>query len=381
MNSKGKSKISRGNFFGTFSKLLGGLVLGNLALTSCRGTKKSVNINLGKTYVWKMVTTWPKNFPGLGAGAEKIAKWISSMSGGRLKIKLYAAGELVPAFEVFDSVSRGVADMGHGAAYYWAGKLPEAQFFAAVPFGLNGVEMGGWINHGGGQALWDKLYAPFNLRPFAAGNTGAQMGGWFNRIIKTKKDFRGLKIRMPGMGGEVLRRFGATPVSLPGGDIFQALRSGTIDATEWVGPYNDLAFGFYKATKYYYWPGWHEPGTVLELIVNRKKYEKLPEDLKKMIKYASKAAYEEMMSEFITRNSEALFQLVNKHGVKLKRFSNDFLKAAGVTSREVVNELAEHSSSSRKIYNSYSSFRKSSLKWNTIGAEGFSFARMLSEKS
>ena len=325
-----------------------------------------------------MVTAWPKNFPGLGSGAEKLARNIKAMSGGRLEIKLYAAGELVPAFEVFHTVSKGTAEMGHAAAYYWKGKVPEAQFFAAVPFGLNATEMSAWIRHAGGQKLWDDLYADFNLKPFACGNTGVQMGGWFSRPIPDFKSFKGLKIRMPGLGGEVLKRAGATVVSLPGGEIFQALRSGTIDATEWVGPYNDLAFGFYKAAKHYYWPGWHEPGTVLELMVNRKKYEGLPEDLKAILKHASQAAYEDMLSEFQARNNEALLQLVNKHKVKLSRFSDDILKQAGKLSKELVNELAKQSSAAKQIHSSYLAFRKNALQWNYIGEESFSAARMLS---
>ncbi|VAW57842.1 TRAP transporter solute receptor, unknown substrate 6, partial [hydrothermal vent metagenome] len=210
---------------------------------------------------WKMVTTWPKNFPGLGSGANHLAKLITEMSGGRLKVKVYGAKELVPAFEVFDAVSRGTAQMGHGASYYWKGKNEATQFFSAVPFGLTAQEMNGWLYHGGGMELWRELYEPFGLVPAAAGNTGVQMAGWFNKQIKSTADLKGLKMRIPGLGGEVLKRAGGTPVSLPGGEIFTSLKTGAIDATEWVGPYNDLAFGLHKAAKYYYYPGWHEPGT------------------------------------------------------------------------------------------------------------------------
>ena len=381
MGEKKKRRFNRKGFLRVCGQLLGGLTLGSFALNACRKPEGSVNIQKEKTYIWKMVTTWPKNFPGLGVGAENLAKWITAMSGGRLKVKIYAAGELIPAFEVFHAVSSGTADMGHGSPYYWKGIVPEAQFFAAVPFGLNGNEMSGWIRYGGGQTLWDKLYADFNLKPFPCGNTGVQMGGWFKKTVKEKNDFKGLKIRMPGLGGEVLRRFGATPVVLPGGEVFQALRSGTIDAAEWVGPYNDLAFGLHKAAKYYYWPGWHEPGTVLELVVNRKKYEELPQDLQAIVQYAAKAAYEEMFSEFTARNNEALVLLVKKHGVKLKRFSDDFLREAGVISESVIAELGGRNPVSQKILKSYLAFRKGALKWNSIGEGGFTLARMLSEKS
>ena len=200
-------------------------------------------------YKWKMVTTWPKNFPGLGTGANLLAKLITEMSGGRIEVKVYGAKELVPAFEVFNAVSSGNAEMGHGASYYWKGKSEAAQFFAAVPFGLNAQEMNSWLYYGGGMELWKEIYAEFNLIPAAAGNTGVQMGGWFNREIKSINDLKGLKMRIPGLGGEVLKRAGGTPVSLPGGEIYTSLQSGAIDATEWVGPYNDLAFGFSGSTK------------------------------------------------------------------------------------------------------------------------------------
>lgn len=337
-------------------------------------------IRAEKTIHWKMVTTWPKNFPGLGTGANNLAQYITDMSGGRLTVKVYGAGELVPAFESFDAVSRGTAEMGHGAAYYWKGKSEAAQFFAAVPFGLNAQEMGGWIHHGGGQQLWDELYAGFGLKAFAAGNTGVQMGGWFNREINTVDDYKGLKMRMPGLGGEVIKRAGATPVSLPGGEIFTSLQSGAIDATEWVGPYNDLAFGFHKAAKYYYWPGWHEPGTVLECFVNKKAYEGLPTDLKAIVEHAMKSAYQDMLSEFTTKNNSALMQLVNEHGVKLKRFSDDVLKKMGQLSQEVVAEVAAKDPMSAKVYKSFNDFRKQSLNWDMIGEAGYSLARSLTFK-
>ena len=324
-----------------------------------------------------MLTAWPKNFPGLGIGAEKLAKIITRMSDGRLNIKLFSAGELVPAFEVFQAVSNGTAEMGHTSPYYWKGKVPEAQFFSTVPFGLTATEISGWIHYGDGQKLWDKLYAPFSLQAFACGNTGVQMGGWYNRPIKNWNSFKGLKVRMPGLGGEVLRRAGAVVVSLPGGEIFQALQSGTIDATEWVGPYNDLAFGFYKVAKHYYWPGWHEPGTVLELLVSKKKFQELPKDLQEIVRVACRGAYEDMMAEFITRNNTALLQLQKKHKVKLSRFPNDFLKKAGKVSKEVVSELGNQSKLGKEIYQSYTKFRNSSIPWTHIAEESFSAARRL----
>jgi TRAP-type mannitol/chloroaromatic compound transport system substrate-binding protein len=338
-------------------------------------------VHAQKKYQWKMVTTWPKNFPGLGTGANYLADIIGKMSDGRMEVKVFGAGELVPAFGSFDAVSQGTAEMGHGAAYYWKGKTEASQFFAAVPYGLNSSEMAGWIHYGGGQKLWDDLYADFNLKPFAVGNTGVQMGGWFNKEINSVDDYKGLKMRMPGLGGEVIKRAGATPVSLPGGEIFQALQSGAIDATEWVGPYNDLAFGFYKAATYYYWPGWHEPGTVLESFVNKKAYEDLPSDLQVTIEQAAKAAYNDMFAEFTARNNAALVELVKKHKVKLRRFPDEVLKKMGELSVEVVSEVAKQDPKSKAVFASFNDFRQQAFSWDRIGEAGFSVARSLSFKA
>jgi len=337
-------------------------------------------IHAEKTYRWKMVTTWPKNFPGLGTGANHLAEIITAMTNGRITVKVYGAGELVPAFESFDAVSRGTAEMGHGASYYWKGKSEAAQFFSAVPFGLNALEMAGWIYHGGGQQLWDETYAPFNLKAFAAGNTGVQMGGWFNKEINSVDDFKGLKMRMPGLGGEVIKRAGATPVSLPGGEIFPSLQSGAIDATEWVGPYNDLAFGFYKIAKYYYWPGWHEPGTILECFVNKQAFEGLPKDLQAIVTAAMKEAQSDMLAEYTSKNNAALVELVSKHNVVLKRFSDDVLKSMGKLSKEVVEEVASLDPMSKKVYESFNKYRQQSINWNNIGEVGYSLARALTFK-
>ncbi|MBW1637011.1 MAG: TRAP transporter substrate-binding protein [Deltaproteobacteria bacterium] len=338
------------------------------------------SVHAEKKIRWKMVTTWPKNFPGLGTGANHLAKMITDMSGGRLEVKVYGAGEIVPAFESFDAVSRGTAQMGHGASYYWKGKSEAAQFFAAVPFGLNAQEMAGWIYKGGGQELWDEVYSAFNLKAFAAGNTGVQMGGWFNKEINSIDDFKGLKMRMPGLGGEVIKRAGATPVSLPGGEIFPSLQSGAIDATEWVGPYNDLAFGFYKISKYYYWPGWHEPGTVLECFVNKEAFYGLPKDLQAIVTAAMKEAYVDMLAEFTTKNNAALVELVKKHNVTLKRFPDEVLRKMGELSKSVVEEVANKDPMSKKVYDSFNQYRAQSIEWAKIGEVGYGLARALTFK-
>jgi TRAP-type mannitol/chloroaromatic compound transport system substrate-binding protein len=315
---------------------------------------------------WKMVTTWPKNFPGLGTGANKLAELIGTLSGGRIEVKVFGAGELVPAFEVFDAVSSGTAEMGHGGAYYWKGKSEAAQFFSSVPFGLTAQEMNGWLYHGGGLDLWTELYAGFGLVPAPAGNTGVQMGGWFKKEINSVADLAGLKMRIPGLGGEVLRRAGGTPVNLPGGELFTALQSGTIDATEWVGPYNDLAFGLYKAAKYYYYPGWQEPGTTLEAMINKKVFDGLPKDLQAIVLNACKVVNQDMLAEYTARNPAALRTLVTEHGVDLRKFPDDVIVKLRELSDQVVAEIAQKDAFSQKTYASYRKFLTQAKEWSAI---------------
>ena len=255
-----------------------------MLLSSC-GSKNAeqqptANQTSAETFKWKLVTSWPKNYPGLGSAPENFAKMVETMSNGRLQIKVFGAGQLVPALEVFDAVSQGTAEMGHGAAYYWTGKAKATAFFTSIPYGLNAQEMNGWLHYGGGLELWRELYEPFNLVPYAGGSTGVQMAGWFNREINSMEDIKGIKMRIPGLGGDVITRAGGVSVTLPGGELYTAMQTGVIDATEWVGPYNDLAFGFHQVAKYYYYPGWHEPGPILEFIVNKQALESLPEDLR-----------------------------------------------------------------------------------------------------
>ena len=328
-------------------------------------------------YKWKMVTAWPKNFPGLGAGANLLAKMINEMSGGRIKVKVYGANELVPAFEVFDAVSKGTAQIGHAGAYYWKGKSEATQFFSAVPFGLTAQEMNAWLYYGGGMELWRELYAPFNLIPAAAGNSGVQMAGWFNKEIKSTADLKGLKMRIPGLGGEVLRRAGGTTVNIPGGELFTSLQSGALDATEWVGPYNDLAFGLHKAAKYYYYPGWHEPGSTMEAMINKTAFEALPKDLQAIVMAACKAVNMDMISEYTARNNQALDMLVNKHGVKLMPLPDDVLRKLKQLSEEVVLEVANKDPMAQKIYQSFNQFRRQVSQWSALSEQAFLSARTL----
>jgi TRAP-type mannitol/chloroaromatic compound transport system substrate-binding protein len=317
---------------------------------------------------WKMVTTWPKNFPGLGTGANNIAEYINAMSGGRLVVDVYGAGEIVPALEVFDAVKAGTAEMGHGAAYYWQGKMPAAAFFAAMPFGLTADEMNGWLHHGDGIALWEELYAPHGIIPRPGGNTGPQMGGWFRKPIESLDDFKGLKMRLPGLGGEVLRRLDVSVVNTPGGELFQALDDGTIDAAEWVGPFNDLAFGFHRAAKYYYAPGWQEPSATMEALINQEAFEALPEDLQQIVEGAIKMAAGEMLAEFTARNNRALKTLTQEHGVELRYFNDEIMTALYEKSNEVLSEITAEDAFAKRVFESVDAYRRDVAQW-TEGSE------------
>lgn len=343
--------------------LIKSLAASGLLLTSA---SSSLQASTRSVIKWKMVTTWPKNFPGLGTSANQLAELITQMSGGRLEVKVYGAGEIVPAFEVFDAVSRGTAQMGHGAAYYWKGKSEAAQFFSAVPFGLTAQEMNGWLYSGGGMELWQEVYAPFGLVPAAGGNTGVQMAGWFNKKINSVDDLKGLKMRIPGLGGEVLKRAGGTPVSLPGGEIFTSLKSGTIDASEWVGPYNDLAFGLHKAAKYYYYPGWHEPGTTLEAMINQQALDALPDDLQSIVLNACKVVNQQMTADYTTQNHQALQTLKNKHKVEVLKLPDDALRTLKTLSDEVVADVASKDKLSQKVYESFITYRDQVTQWTEI---------------
>ena len=320
-----------------------------------------------------MVTTWPKNFPVLGTGAEYLAELIAKMSGGRLRIKVYSAGELVPALEVFDAVSQGVAEMGHGASYYWKGKNPVFQFFSTVPFGMNQTEMNAWLYEGGGIDLWEEAYAPFSVIPMPAGNTCMQMAGWFNREINSVADLQGLKMRIPGLGGEVLRRAGGLPVTLPGGELLTAMQTGVIDATEWINPYSDLAFGLHKVAKYCYYPGWHEPGTTLECIVQRSAFESLPEDLQQVVKIATQAVNQKMALEYTARNNAALRELRETHGIDIRSLPMEVLAKLKEISDVVVQEIAEKENDpfAYRVYNSYMDFQRNVRQWHSISEKAY----------
>ena len=318
-----------------------------------------------------MVTTWPRDFPGLGTGANYLAKIIGEMSGGRLTVKVYGGNELVPPFEGFDAVQRGTAEMGHGGAYYWKGKIPASPFFSGVPFGMTANELNGWFYYGGGLELYHETYAPFGVIPYPIGNSGTQMGGWFNKEINSVEDLQGLKMRIPGFGGEVLKLIGGTPVNIPGAELFTALQNGTIDATEWVGPMNDLAFGLFRAAKYYYYPGWHEPGTALEATINAEAFAKLPPDLQSIVIGACQAANMDMFANFEARNGEALEKLIGEHQVELRPFPDEVLSELRRAAMEVVETQAAEDEMSGKVWASMKSYMEQIRPWTEIGSQSY----------
>ena len=327
--------------------------------------------DIEETFNWRLVTSWPKNYPGLGMAPERIADLVEEMSDGQMKIAVYGAEEQVPAFGVFDAVSSGSHQMGHSGGYFWKGKVPAAQFFTSVPFGLTADEINAWVNRGGGLELWREIYAPFNIYPIPAGNTGTQMFGWFNKEINSLEDIKGLKMRIPGIGGEVLKEAGGIPVTLPGGELFTALQTGVIDATEWVGPYNDLTFGFHQAAKYYYYPGWHEPGPMLELLINIDAWNSLPKHLQVIIETASKAVNQDMLDEYLAKNNQALTELVEVHGVELRRLPDDVIEEFREISNSILDDLAKEDETISKVYRSYLDFKNNVSAYHKISEDAF----------
>jgi TRAP-type mannitol/chloroaromatic compound transport system substrate-binding protein len=322
------------------------------------------------TLKWSMVTSWPKRLPGPGMSAERIAERIRTLSGGRIDITVHAAGEVVPGLEVLDAVGSGVAQMGHTAAFYWQGKMPAAAFFTTVPFGLTPAEHVAWIDAGGGQALWDELYAPFGVKPFMGGNTGVCMGGWFRREIKSAGDVHGLKIRSLGLGGEVYRRLGATPLTTAPGQILPSLQSGLIDGVEFVGPGTDIALGLYRVAQFYYYPGFNKPNGTGECIVALKAWNALDAELKAIVSHACAAEASYALAEMERLNFEALRALTGQHGVKLRAFPKDFINAARKQASDVLAGLAATGAGARKIHDSYLAFRDHAGDWSRISIQG-----------
>lgn len=353
-------------------------------LTACAQQDDDCSVAAGpgaKVFNWSCVTSWPPRFPGLGIAVDNLAERIERASNGRLKIKVYGAGELIPAFEVFDAVSRGAVEMGHGASYYHKGKVDAAQFFTAIPFGLNYLELNGWLYYGGGLELWRELYEPFKLMPFPCGNTGVQMGGWFKKPINSIEDLKGLKMRIPGLGGEVLRRAGGIPVTLPGAEIFTALQTGAIDATEWVGAYNDVSFGLHKAANYYYYPGWQEPGPGLECIINQDAWNTLPADLQAIVEISCQAITTDMTAEYTNGNAGALQQLLKDPEIHVRPFPDEVLKLLKTLTAEVMAEMMANDPASAKIGKAYYAYLEKAEANSRITEAAFLRTRSAAEKT
>lgn len=324
-------------------------------------------------YRWRMPTTWTPALDVMQGSAQRLGKMVGEMSGGRLTIEVFPAGQIVPPLGVFDACSQGTVDAFMGASYYWAGKDPAVQWFTSVPFGMNPGGMSSWYFHGGGLQLWEETYAAFNLVPRPGMATGPQMAGWFNKPIKTLADFKGLKMRIPGLGGRVVARAGGTVVLTPGGEIFGALERGVIDATEWVGPHDDMQLGLHRAAPYYYYPGWHEPCTTLEFVFNKKAYDSLPADLKQILDFAVMSISVLGLSEYEAKNAIALGKLRSefKGKVQVTALPAVVLRDLKKLAAEVVREEAEKSPMAKKVYASFTRFQTQLAGWRQVSEAAY----------
>ncbi|MDP7381248.1 MAG: TRAP transporter substrate-binding protein [Pseudomonadota bacterium] len=318
-----------------------------------------------------IVSSWGRDFPGLGTGAQRLAQKIQDTSDGRIQVQYFAAGERVGAFDAFDEVASGNAQAYHSADYYWKGKHPAWAYFTSVPFGLTCNEMASWIHHMGGQQLWDKLAGEYGLKCLPSGNTGVQMGGWFNKEINSADDLKGLKMRIPGLGGDVMAKLGASPVSLPGGQIYENLVSGAIEATEWVGPWNDYAMKFYEAAKYYYYPGFHEPGGYNSLGMNASWWGSLSKSDQMIIEACASQANDLSYSEYNANNGKYLAKLINEHGVVVKEFNDDVYDAFGEASAEVFEETKAHSALAAEVHESFAKARADVGGWMKLSESAY----------
>lgn len=367
------AKISRSDFIKNSATVIGTTILGSSLFTSCRKRTpdSSPAIQSVTRFEWRMVTTWPPNFPIIGDSLKSFVKTVEQLSNGRLKIKVFNGGELIPPLEVFDAVSSGTAEIGSSASYYWAGKSSATQYFSAVPFGMNAQQLQAWIEFGGGYELWSELYDRFNLIPFYAGNTGMQMGGWFNKPINTPTDLKGIKMRIPGLGGKVFERAGGTVVLSPGGEIYTNLERGVIDAAEWLGPFHDYLMGFHEIARYYYSPGWHEPGSALEFMVNKNAFLELPDDLRLILKVASAQSAFTTLSHFEKLNAEYLLKIKNIKSVEVRKFPESVLQHLFVAREEVLNEIAAENEYNARVDKSYRNFQSHLNGWADYSERAF----------
>lgn len=331
--------------------------------------QKHVNINRNKKTVIKLATSWPAHFPIMGTGVEKFAQRVKDVSGGSLEIKIYPKNVLVPALAVFDACSSGQIDAFHSGPYYWKGKNSAFSLYSGIPFGFTAEEINSWMTYGGGLELWREQYAKYNLHPFLGGNTNIQMGGWFRKPINSLADMQGLKMRIPGLGGEVFSKMGVNPVLLPAGEIYTSLERGVIDATEWVGPALDIKMGFYKVAPYYY-SGWHEPGSILELTFNKHSFSKLAYEHQSIIEVCSAEMNANMTSEFHHENIYAL-QKLKGLGVTLSSFPDDVNSAGKKALVEVVSELSSKNEDFANVYTHIKEYLDLSKAWSDISLRNF----------
>ena len=347
------------------------LAIGAVGISGCYKEDKSykdININRGKKVKLKLATSWPAHFPIMGTGVDSFAKTCNELSGGSLDIKVYPKNILVPALQVFDSTSASQIDAFHSGVYYWKGKNSAFSIFGGMPLGLTSQEMITWLKFGGGMELWRELYGKFNLYPLVGGSTGPQMGGWFKKEIKSVADLKGLKMRIPGLGGEVMKKLGVNPILLPAGEIFTSLERGTIDATEWVGPALDKMMGFDKAAKYYY-KGWHEPGSILEITFNKNRWEKLSKVHQAIITTVAEEMTGTMIQEFRYKNAKALADMPKN--VKIRTFPKEIIDSAKMALSEVLKVESQKNIDFKEVLDSYNSFTKLNKDWDNISTKNF----------
>jgi len=322
------------------------------------------------TITWRMATSWPKSLDTIYGGADLIGKRVTEATGGKFTIKVFAGGEIVGGLQVLDAVQNGTVECGHTAPYYYFGKDPTFAFSCAIPFGLNARQQYAWMIHGGGLELTREFFKDYNMINIPAGNTGCQMGGWFRKEIRTVKDLEGLKMRIGGTAGLVMSKLGVVPQQIAGGDIYPSLEKGTIDAAEWVGPYDDEKLGFYKVAKNYYYPGWWEGGPELDVLVGNKAWASLPKEYQTILEMACAEAYDWMVAKYDALNPPALKRLI-AGGVHLRPFSNEIMAAFYKTCTEVYDDIAEKNAKFKKIYEPWKKFREEQVQWFSIAEESF----------
>jgi TRAP-type mannitol/chloroaromatic compound transport system substrate-binding protein len=317
---------------------------------------------------WRLSTTWTPALDVPQGAADQLARLVDEMSGGRFRIEVFLGGQIVPPFESFDATSQGKIDAFMAASYYWVAKDPASQWFSSVPFGMNAEAMAAWYRQGGGLKLWEDTYAPFNVVPRPSLSTGPQMAGWFRKKITSLADYKGLKMRIPGLGGQVVARAGGTVVLTPAADIYAALERGVIDASEWLGPHDDMKLGLHTTARYYYYPGWHEPGTTLEFGFNRKAYDALPVDLRRILDHAAAATQIYGRADYEAKNALGLEKLKAdfKDKVEILQLPAPVLRDLKKLAAQVVKEEAEKSPMARKVYDSYTKFQTQHTGWSHV---------------